>query len=92
MLVHFAPVCRQHSLSMEAQKMEAVNITSESEANYSQLKRKWNKHLPLGMKTGNPLEDLKQIFPETFDGQVGRFEGNINLKVHPMLNKPSFHS
>jgi len=29
---------------------------------------KWNKHLPLGKKTGDPLEDLKQIFPEIFDG------------------------
>ena len=82
-LVSVASVCTQHSICMETQGMEAVNITNESEANYSQLKKKWNKHLPLGKKTGNPLEDLKQIFPETFDGQVGRFEGEVNLKVSP---------
>ena len=82
-LVSVASVCTQHSISMETQGMEAVHITIKSEANYNQLKKKWNKHLPLGKKTGNPLEDLKQIFPETFDGQVGRFEGEVNLKVSP---------
>ena len=82
-LVSVASVCTQHSISMETQGMEAVHITNESEANYSQLNKKWNKHLPLGKKTGNPLEDLKQIFPETFDGRVGRFEGEVNLKVSP---------
>ena len=69
--------------------MEAVHITNESEANYSQLKKKWNKHLPLGKKTGNPLENLKQIFPETLDGQVSRFEDEVNLKVSP--NAKSTH-
>ena len=82
-LVSVASVCTQHSICMETQGMEAVNITNESEANYSQLKKKWNKHLPLGNKTGNLLEELKQIFPETFDGQVGRFEVEVKLKVSP---------
>ena len=27
------------------------------------------------------MEDLKQILPETFDGQVGLFEGAVNLKL-----------
>ena len=29
------------------------------------------------------MEDLKQIFPETFDGQVGLFEGEASLKLSP---------
>ena len=82
-LVSVASVCIQHSISMKTQGMEAVYITNESEANYGQLKKKWNKHLSFGKKTGNPLENLKQIFPETFDGQVGRFEREVNLKVSP---------
>ena len=38
-LVYIAPVCAQHSISMEAQEIEAVHIRSESLANYSQLKK-----------------------------------------------------
>ena len=60
--------------------VEAVHITEESEADYDNLQKKWKKHLPLGKKTGDPLEDLKQIFPETFDSQVGLFEGEVSLK------------
>ena len=63
--------------------MDAVHITDESEADYVKLRMKWNKHLPLGKKTGDPLEDLKQIFPEIFDGQVGLFEGEVSLKLSP---------
>ena len=42
-----------------------------------------DEHLPLGRKKRNPLTDLKQIFPETFDSQVGLFEGEASLKVSP---------
>ena len=82
-LVTIAPVCIQQSISMEPNHVEAVYITDESEADYNQLQKKWKNHLPLGKKTGDPLEDLKQIFPETFDGQVGLFEGEVNLKLSP---------
>ena len=49
---------------------------------------KWKKHLPLGRVTGELLENLKQIFPETFDGQVGLFVGEVTLKLAPDA-KPS---
>ena len=67
-LVSIAPVFIQQSISMEPCHVEAVHITEESEADYDNLQKKWKKHLPLGKKTGDPLEDLKQIFPETFYG------------------------
>lgn len=38
------------------------------------------EHFPPGKKTGNPL-DRKEIFPDTFDSQVGLFEGDAHLKV-----------
>lgn len=82
-LVSISPVCVQQSVSMEPNHVEAVHITDEAEVNYSQLQKKWKQHLPLGKKTGDPLEDLKQIFPETFDGQVGLFEGEVGLKLSP---------
>ena len=50
-----------------------VHITEKSETDYDSL-QKWNKHLPLGKKTGNPFEDLEQSFSETFGGQVGLFK------------------
>lgn len=82
-LVTIAPVCVQQSISMEPNHVEAIHITDESEANYHKLQKKWEKHLPLGRKTGDPLKDLKQIFPETFDGQVGLFEGDVSLQLSP---------
>ena len=39
--------------------------------------------MPLGRKTGDPLGDLKQIFPDAFDGGVGLFEGETTLKLSP---------
>ena len=48
------------------------------------VKRKSKEYLPLSRVTGDPLEDLKQIFPEIFDGQVVPFE----RKVAAMLTKP----
>ena len=80
-LITIAPVCLQQSISLETNQVEAVHITDESEADYHKLKQKWKEHLPLGRKTGDPLQDLKQIFPETFDGQVGLFEGEVHLKL-----------
>ena len=34
-------------------------------------------------KTGDLLEDLKQIFPKTFNGQVGLFERVVSLNFSP---------
>lgn len=82
-LVTIAPVCIQQSISMEPSHVEAIHITEESEADYHSLQKKWKKHLPLGRKTGDPLEDLKQIFPNTFNGQVGLFERVVSLKLSP---------
>ena len=81
-LVTIAPVCIQQSISMKPNHVEA-HITNESEADYHKFQKKWKKHLPLGKKTGDPLEDLKQTFPETFDGQVGLFEDEVSLKLSP---------
>ena len=61
----------------------AVHLTNEIEVNYTKLKKKWQTHLPLGTETGDPLTDLKNIFPETFEGNVGLFEGEVNLKLSP---------
>ena len=72
-LVTISPVCTLQSVSLEPNQVEAVHITDESEVDYHKLKTKWKEHLPLGRKTGDHLNDLKQIFPETFDGQVGLF-------------------
>ena len=66
-----------------AEDVNAVHIMEESEADHPSLLKKWKKHLPLGKKTGDPLEDLKSIFPHMFDGKVGTFEGEVQLKVSP---------
>ena len=79
------PVCIQQSISMEPNHVQAVHITDESEVDYYKLEKKWNKQLPQ-TKTGDPLEDLKQIFPETFDGKVGLFQGDVSLKLSPDAN------
>ena len=76
---------------MEPCHVEVVHITEESEADYDNLQKKWKKHLPLGKKTGGPLEDLKQIFPETFDGQVGLFEGDVSFTSHQKQNQFNYH-
>ena len=65
----------------ESSNLNAVHIMDESEVNYTELQQKWKKHLPLGKKTGDPLKDLKSIFPTMFDGSVGLFEGEESLKV-----------
>lgn len=82
-LVTITPVCIQQSISMEPNQVEAVHITDESELDYHKLQKKWKDHLPLRRKTGDPLEYLKQIFPETFHRQVGLFPGEVTLKVSP---------
>ena len=53
-LVTIAPVCMQQSISMEPNHEQVVHITGESEADYYQLKKKWNKHLPLRKKKVTP--------------------------------------
>jgi len=81
-LVTLADTCIQRKVSVD-QPVEAVHITDECEVNYSPLLQKWQKHLPLGIKTGDPLSDLKLIFPEMFDGTVGLFDGEVDLKLSP---------
>ena len=78
-LVSIASCCIQRSITLE---IGAVHIMDESEADYKTLKKKWKQHLPLG-KTGDLIKDLKQIFPATFDGTVGLFEGEVELIVSP---------
>ena len=41
------------------------------------------KYLPLGKTTGDAFLDLKNIFPDMFDGTVGRFQGEAELKLSP---------
>ena len=81
-LVTLADTCIQRKVSVD-QQVEAVHITDECEINYSPLLQKWQQHLPLGKKTGDPLSDLKLIFPEMFDGTVGLFDGEVDLKLSP---------
>ena len=81
-LVSIADTCLQRNITIEEQ-VEAVHITNETDINYAGLKEKWKQHLPLGRKTGDPLKDLKTIFPEMFDGSVGLFDGEVDLKVSP---------
>ena len=61
--------------------VQAVHMTEECDVDYSSLRKKWKQYLPLGKKTGDPMMDLKHIFPETFDGSVGLFDGEVNLKL-----------
>ena len=62
-LVTISPVCAQrNTISVDANKLGAVHITRESEVDYSKLTTKLMEHIPLGKKTGNPLEDLKKYF------------------------------
>ena len=79
-LVTLANACKVRGIKAN---VKAVSITDESSADYALLKNKWHKHLPLGRKTGDPLEDLKKIFPSTFDGGVGLFDGELDLKLVP---------
>eukprot|EP00794_Sanderia_malayensis_P018441 gene18441-20290_t len=80
-LVSIAPICIQQSISNDPDHVEAVHITDKSEVNYNELRSKWKEHLPLG-RTYH-LGDLKQIFPDTFDGQVGMFDGEVSLELVP---------
>ena len=75
-LVTVSNECIQRPISIGA-----VHIIDEADFNYKPLKEKWKEHLPLGKKTGDALEDLKLIFPSMFDGKVGRFEGEADLKL-----------
>ena len=79
-LVTIAEACIQRQVQCE---QKTVHITEETDINYNHLRQKWEKHLPLGKRTGDPLGDLKAIFPETFDGKVGLFDGEAELKVSP---------
>jgi len=84
-LIKVSKACLQRAVKLEQEidRVDAVHITEESGTDYKKLQKKWEKHLPLGKKTGDPLEDLKKIFPTTFDGEVGLFEGEVDLKLSP---------
>ena len=62
--------------------VEAVHIMHESEVDYTALHKTWKKYLPLGKKTRDPLEHLKIMCSDMFDGKSGRFEGkSINQSI-----------
>ena len=82
-LVNLADSCIQREVIVDSDSLQAVHITHESETDYKSLQQKWSKYLPLGKETGDPLEDLKQIFPTMFDGTVGLFQGETQLKLSP---------
>ena len=79
-LIHIAESCVLRSTNSD---IDAVHITEESDYDYDNLRRKWVKYLPLGKSTGDAFLDLKNIFPDMFDGTVGRFEGKTELKLSP---------
>ena len=76
-LVTIADTCIQRRVTVDDEQVTAVHITDETDVNYTQLKQKWVQHLPLGKDNGDPLEDLKNIFPAMFDGLVGLFDEEI---------------
>ncbi|XP_063586309.1 uncharacterized protein LOC134763680 [Penaeus indicus] len=78
-LVNISNTCIQRQIQVE----NAVHVTDESTVDFAQLQSKWSRYLPLGKKTGDPLEDLKLIFPTAFDGKVGLFKGEAVLKLSP---------
>lgn len=78
-LVNYSEACILRNA--KGTRINTVHITPESEADYDSLRHKWKAHLPLGKQTGDPLEDLKIIFPTTFDGNVGLFQGEVDLKL-----------
>ena len=78
-LVKISDICIQRKVEV----IDAVKITDEEDVDYAPLQQKWKQHLPLGKKTGNAFEDLKLIFPDTFDGNVGLFKGEVDLKLAP---------
>ncbi|PFX14801.1 Retrovirus-related Pol polyprotein from transposon 17.6 [Stylophora pistillata] len=82
-LVTAAPVCIPQSISMKPYLIEAVHIPEESAVDYHNHKKKWKEHLPLGKVTSDTLEDLNQIFSNTFHGQVSPFEGEVSFKLSP---------
>ena len=77
-LADYAKCVRVRNLTVT---VGAVHITDESEMDYQAMKSKWHKHLPLGNKTGDPLKDLMLAFPDSFDGSVGEFEEELELKL-----------
>ena len=77
-LISIADVCVQQQIDIS---IEALHITGENEADYTPLKSKWEKHLPLGKKTGDAFKDLTLIFPSPFDSKVGLSQGEVNLKT-----------
>ena len=77
-LVTVAETCIQRRVICN---QKTVHITAESDIDYDHLRRKWKRYLPLGKCTGDPLDDIKAIFPKTFDGKVGLFDGEVELKV-----------
>ena len=40
----------------------------------------WSKHLPLGKKTGDPMKDLMQIFPDQYKG-IGKLPGKHKIEL-----------
>ena len=82
-LVTIADTCIQRRATVDDEQVEEVHITDETDVNYTQLRQKWVQHLPLGKDTGDPLEDLKNIFPAMFDGSVDLFDGEVQLEGSP---------
>lgn len=76
---------------MEPCHVEAVHINEESEADYDNIQRNWKKHLPLGKKTVDPLEDLKQIFSEMFMVILVSLKVKSALNSHQKQNQFNYH-
>ena len=73
------------------EQVEAVRIMDEQMSTMQSWDKNEAEHLPLGKNTGDPLEDVKNIFPTMFDGSVGLFDGEVKLRVSPEQSQHSFH-
>ena len=72
-----------HHPAFYGKSLSMLSTSQKSQKSPTLDSRRRKKHLPLGKNTGDPLEDLKLVFPTMFNGKVGLFEGETSLKWSP---------
>ena len=83
-LVTIADTCVQRKITVDECRSSSYHESyHEADVNYTKLRRKWAQHLPLGKNTGDPLEDLNNIYPAMFDGSVSLLNGEVGLQLSP---------
>ena len=87
-LIHIADSCVLRSINSD---IDAVHITEESDYDYSGLRRRWMKYLPLGKSTGDAFLDLKNIFQTCLMGQLDVLKVKQSSNYHLMQSQCNFH-